>query len=204
MVVIAAAKGTQVGELDWIWARWPRGLPGQGETPDCAIQVSWGHWWWSARVGGGRTPVVEVAQEDWPRKQAELNQWYEVYRDMKPRALDWEAGYMFDGLVVAGWFCWYDQRPILSGVEPVPPTVADYVRLLEDRSMVGPGRQRSGDRTKADGNLSVVFPKHVTPRGEWARLRSEIEGPMAEQAESSRRGSGSESSRRSRTDRERR
>ena len=69
--------------------------------------------------------------------------------------------------------------------------------------MVGPGRQRSRNRKPEDGQLSVVFPKNVSPRGEWERLRNVVEGEIAEQEEGSRRGSGSETSRRGRGKRDR-
>ena len=148
--------------------------------------------------------MVDVPREEWPQKQAELHQWYELYREAEPQPLEWGAGFMFDGLVVAGWFCWYDQRRVLCGVEPATPAVAEWVRTLEERSLMGPGRQRSGQYGPEDENLSVVFPRHVSPRWEWERLRQVVENEVVEQQEGSRRGSGSDTSRRGRGERDRR
>ena len=148
--------------------------------------------------------MMEVPKEEWSQRQAERHHWYEVYRESDPQPLEWGGGFMFDGLVVAGWFGWYGQRPVLCGVEPAAPAVAEWVRTLEERSLVGPGRQRSRNRKPEDGQLNAVFPKNVSPRGEWERLRKVAEGEIAEQEEGSRRGSGSETSRRGRGERDRR
>ena len=129
---------------------------------------------------------------------------YEAYREGEPQPLGWRTGYMFDGLVVVGWLCWHDQKPVLAGAEPVSQDTAEWVYRLEGRSTVGPGRTRSGRRRTEDGQLQVVFPMHVSPRGEWERLRQRADGELVEPEQSSRRGSSATSSRRGRGEGDRR
>ena len=142
---------------------------------------------------------IEVAPEfERAYRQEDLFLSYEAAREDP----DWRApgglGYMFDGLVVAGWLCWNEARPILSGVEPVSQEVAELVYRLEARSMVGPLRITSGPRRAEDEVLERVFPATVVPREAYARWGVVKQRSGMEENKGSRTGDSPASSRRSR------
>ena len=112
----------------------------------------------------GETRADVVRSGERADRQEWLRSDYEDYREEQERRAPHGRGYMFDGLVVAGWLCWHEERPVLAGVEPVSVEVAEWVYRLDGRSMVGPGRLTSGPRGEEDGKLEVVFPASRTPR----------------------------------------
>ena len=203
-VIVGAAQQRQEGILDWVWARWPRGFPGGGETPDCALMAPWAHWWWNPGGHTGQTRVLDVPEEEMAERQEELYRSYEAERETEPRDAPWGTGRLLDGMVVAGWSCWHDQRPVLAGMEPVSQEMAEWVYQLEGGSMVGPGRTKSGRRKTEDGHLQTVFLANVSPRGDWEKMMEKRNGLGAERERVSRQGSSPASSRRGRGEGERR
>ena len=202
MAIVGAATQSQEGESDWIWARWPRGFGVTGRTPDCAVMVPWGHWWWRSGDRVGHTRIETVAVEERPVVQNRLFWSYEAARVSQEGRAPNGLGFMFDGLVVAGWLCWHEMRPILAGVEPVSREVAAWVYQVEARSMVGPRRGSSGPRRAEDGTLERVFPSTLVPREAFGQGGAMPQRAGGEENRGSRTGDSPASSRRSRADRE--
>ena len=197
-VVVGAARQVQQGSLDWVWARWPRGFSLGGRTPDCALMVPWSHWWWHSGKKNGETRVEVVHRGERADRQEWLFSDYEDMREEQERRAPNGRGFMFDGLVVAGWLCWHEERPVLSGVEPVSLEVAEWVYRLDGRSMVGPGRLTSGPKGEDDMKLEKVLPAAKTPRDAFGTGLVQNPGSEREESRASRSEHSPASSRRSR------
>ena len=199
-VIVGAAHQVQKGMTDWARSRWPRGFSLEGRTPDCAWMVSWSHWWWHSGKKDGHTRVEAVPPGERADRQEELFLNYEQFREEPERRAPHGLGYMFDGLVVAGWLCWHEQRPVLAGVEPVSLEVADWVNRLDGRSMVGPERATSGPRGPEGAKLEKVMPASRSPRYAYATGTVQNQWSGVEESRGSRTEYSPASSRRSRGD----